>query len=136
MPILNYLWIILRCAPRLGDHTAYSAPSGRTSFVNTVAVGSTGLSFLARSTACREFTQLCSRKYPWGPAILHWIIAGDFRAGFDLQSTISTVVMLLVVTGSAALNPHILHRPTCPRKRYYRFFSYLNLFMFFMLSWS
>jgi len=35
--------------------------------VNTVAVGFTGLSFLAALEAVREFTQLCSRKYPWVP---------------------------------------------------------------------
>ena len=62
-----------------------------------------------------------------------WIEAGNFRAGFDLQVDQLTVVMLLVVTGVGWLI-HIYSTGYMAHEGgYYRFFSYLNLFMFFML---
>ena len=62
-----------------------------------------------------------------------WIAAGTFRAGFDLQVDQLTVVMLLVVTGVGWLI-HIYSTGYMAHEGgYYRFFSYLNLFMFFML---
>jgi NADH-quinone oxidoreductase subunit L len=45
-----------------------------------------------------------------------------------------SLVMLLVVTGRGLSHPHLLGRLHVGRSGYYRFFSYLNLFMFFMLT--
>ncbi len=62
-----------------------------------------------------------------------WIVAGNFRAGFDLQMDQLTVVMVLVVTGVGFLI-HIYSTGYMAHEGgYYRFFAYLNLFMFFML---
>ena len=62
-----------------------------------------------------------------------WISAGAFTAGFDLQVDQLTVVMLMVVTGVGFLI-HIYSTGYMAHEGgYYRFFSYLNLFMFFML---
>jgi NADH-quinone oxidoreductase subunit L len=59
--------------------------------------------------------------------------AGNFRVGFDLQMDQLTVVMVLVVTGVGFLI-HIYSTGYMAHEGgYYRFFSYLNLFMFFML---
>jgi NADH-quinone oxidoreductase subunit L len=62
-----------------------------------------------------------------------WIAAGTFRAGFDLQIDQLTVVMLLVVTGVGWLIHIYSTGYMAHESGYYRFFSYLNLFMFFML---
>src|SRR5207245_5844788 len=62
-----------------------------------------------------------------------WIAAGNFRAGFDLQMDQLTVVMLLVVTGVGWLIHIYATGYMAQEGGYYRFFSYLNLFMFFML---
>ncbi|HXL21919.1 MAG TPA: NADH-quinone oxidoreductase subunit L [Candidatus Dormibacteraeota bacterium] len=130
-PILDYLWII-PLLPLLGS--AINGLFGKNwpnKIVNTVAVGSTGLSFLVALEAVREFfaqgQQLVRKEY------FDWILAGDFRAGFDLQMDQLTVVMLLVVTGVGWLI-HIYSTGYMAHEGgYYRFFSYLNLFMFFML---
>ena len=62
-----------------------------------------------------------------------WIAAGDFRADFALQVDQLTVVMLLVVTGVGWLI-HIYSTGYMAHEAgYCRFFTYLNLFMFFML---
>ncbi len=131
-PILDYLWII-PLLPLLGSATNGLFGKGwPNKIVNTVAVGSTGLSFLAALEAVREFfangQQLVHNQY------FDWIlIPGYFRAGFDLQMDQLTVVMLLVVTGVGWLI-HIYSTGYMAHEGgYYRFFSYLNLFMFFML---
>jgi NADH-quinone oxidoreductase subunit L len=133
MPILNYLWII-PALPLLGSAiNGLFGSKWPTKIVNTVAVGSTGLSFLAALEAVREFMHLAPENIPWVQQYFTWIIAGDFRAGFDLQIDHLTVVMLLVVTGVGWLI-HIYSMGYMAHEGgYYRFFSYLNLFMFFML---
>ena len=134
MPIiLNYLWII-PALPLLGS--AINGLFGKNwsnKLINTIAVGSTGLSFLAALEGVREFLQLPPDQIPWVRQYFSWIVAGDFRAGFDLQIDHLTVVMLLVVTGVGWLI-HIYSTGYMAHEGgYYRFFSYLNLFMFFML---
>ena len=60
--------------------------------------------------------------------------AASFRADFALQVDQLTVVMLLVVTGVGWLI-HIYSTGYMAHEGgYHRFFSYLNLFMFFMLT--
>ncbi len=133
MPVLNYLWII-PALPLLGSAiNGLFGSKWPNKIVNAVAVGSTGLSFLAALEAVREFARLAPENIPWVQQYFTWIIAGDFRAGFDLQVDHLTVVMLLVVTGVGWLI-HIYSTGYMAHEGgYYRFFSYLNLFMFFML---
>jgi NADH-quinone oxidoreductase subunit L len=133
MPILNYLWII-PALPLLGSVlNGLLGAKWPNKAVNTVAVGSTGLSFLAAIEAVREFLQLPPEQIPYVKPFFTWITAGTFRAGFDLQLDHLTVVMLMVVTGVGWLI-HIYSMGYMAHEGgYYRFFSYLNLFMFFML---
>jgi len=134
MPILEYLWII-PLLPLLGS--AINGLFGSTwskGAVNAVALGSTGLSFLCAIEAVREFLDYYAQNHqPYVKQFFDWIVAGKFRAGFDLQLDHLTVVMLLVVTGVGFLI-HIYSTGYMAHEGgYYRFFSYLNLFMFFML---
>jgi NADH-quinone oxidoreductase subunit L len=131
MPILDHLWII-PLLPLLGSAINGLLGSKWTNtIVNSVALGATGLSFVLALEAVREF-------FAGGQALVHkhyfdWISAGSFTAGFDLQMDQLTVVMLLVVTGVGFLI-HIYSTGYMAHEGgYYRFFSYLNLFMFFML---
>src|ERR1700726_4915528 len=133
MPILEHLWII-PLLPLLG--ATVNGLFGRTwpnKIVNSVAIGATGLSFLAALETVREFFLLSPEQIPWVKPYFSWIEAGNFRAGFDLQVDQLTVVMLLVVTGVGWLI-HIYSTGYMAHEGgYYRFFAYLNLFMFFML---
>jgi NADH-quinone oxidoreductase subunit L len=131
MPILENLWII-PLLPLLGSaiNGLFGAKWSKT-VVNSVALGSTGVSFLCAVEAVREF--LAGGSQPFRKEFFDWIVAGSFRAGFDLQLDQLTVVMLLVVTGVGFLI-HIYSTGYMAHEGgYYRFFSYLNLFMFFML---
>jgi NADH-quinone oxidoreductase subunit L len=133
MLILTHLWII-PLLPLLG-----AAASGlfgakwKNSAVSAVALSSTGLSFLAVLELMREFLQLSPKEIPWVQQYFTWIAAGNFRAGFDLQVDQLTLVMLLVVTGVGWLIHIYATGYMAHEGGYYRFFSYLNLFMFFML---
>jgi len=131
-PILDYLWLI-PLLPLLGS--AINGLLGRgwpNKTVNFVAIGSTGLSFLLALEAVREY-------FGTGQQFVHkeffdWIlIPGYFRAGFDLQMDQLTVVMVLVVTGVGWLIHIYATGYMAHEGGYYRFFAYLNLFMFFML---
>ncbi len=133
MPILDHLWII-PLLPLLGSAiNGLLGGKWPNSIVNSVALGATGLSFAFAIEAVREFMQLSPEQIPWVQKYFTWIVAGSFRAGFDLQIDQLTVVMLLVVTGVGFLI-HIYSTGYMAHEGgYYRFFSYLNLFMFFML---
>src|ERR1700677_2510452 len=133
MPILENLWII-PLLPLLGSAiNGLLGSKWPNKIVNAVAVGSTGLAFACALEAVREFSQLPPDQIPFVKQFFTWISAGTFRAGFDLQVDQLTVVMLLVVTGVGWLI-HIYSTGYMAHEGgYYRFFSYLNLFMFFML---
>src|SRR3974390_1736229 len=133
-PILDHLWII-PLLPLLGS--AINGLLGKgwpNKTVNAVALGSTGLSFAFALEAVREFLGYYEANHTaFIKPFFDWIVAGNFRAGFDRQLDKLTVVMLLVVTGVGFLI-HIYSTGYMAHEGgYYRFFSYLNLFMFFML---
>jgi NADH-quinone oxidoreductase subunit L len=131
MPILENLWII-PLLPLLGS--ALNGLLGKTwakSTVNSIALGSTGLSFVFALEAVREF--FAGGQQPFRKQFFDWIVAGNFRAGFDLQMDQLTVIMVLVVTGVGFVIHIYSTGYMAHEEGYYRFFAYLNLFMFFML---
>ncbi len=133
MPALTYLWII-PLLPLLGA-AANGLFGGRWSkgVVTGVALTSTTLSFLAALEVVREFLALPSDQIPWIKTYFTWISAGGFHADFALQVDQLTLIMLLVVTGVGWLIHIYSSGYMHDDPGYRRFFSYLNLFMFFML---
>jgi NADH-quinone oxidoreductase subunit L len=134
MPILDHLWIII-ALPLLG--AAINGLLGKNwskPVVNTIGIGSVSLAFLAVLEAVREFSQLSAGQIPWIKTYFTWITAGVFKVDFALQIDQLTVVMLLVVT-FVGLLVHIYSTGYMAHDEgYYRFFAYLNLFVFFMLT--
>jgi NADH-quinone oxidoreductase subunit L len=134
MFILDHLWIII-ALPLLG--AAINGLLGKNfskPVVNSVGIGSVALSFLSVAEAVREFSQLSADQIPWLKTYFTWITAGQFKVDFSLQVDQLTVVMLFVVT-FVSLLVHIYSTGYMAHEEgYYRFFSYLNLFVFFMLT--
>jgi NADH-quinone oxidoreductase subunit L len=134
MLVLNHLWIIL-ALPLAG--AAINGLFGKNwpkRGVNSVAIGSVSLAFVAVAELVREFTQLPPGQIPWVKNYFTWITAGPFRVDFALQVDQLTIVMLLTVSLVGMLI-HIYSTGYMEHEGgYYRFFSYLNLFMFFMLT--
>ena len=133
MPMLDHLWIIL-ALPLAG--AAINGLLGKNwpkSAVNSVAIGSVSLAFLAVVKTVREFLQL-RPDHPVVHSYFPWMTAGPFKVNFALQVDQLTIVMLLTVTFVGTLI-HIYSTGYMAHEGgYYRFFSYLNLFMFFMLT--
>jgi len=71
---------------------------------------------------------------PYHEFLAHWIRSGSFSADFAFYLDQLSLVMLLVVTGVGFLIHIYSVGYMWDDPSYYRFFSYLNLFMFFMLT--
>jgi NADH-quinone oxidoreductase subunit L len=134
MFILDHLWIII-ALPLLG--AAINGLLGKNfskPIVNSVGIGSIALAFLSFAELVREFAQLPAEQVPWVKTYFTWITAGQFRVDFSLQVDQLTIIMLGVVT-FVSLLVHIYSTGYMAHEAgYYRFFSYLNLFVFFMLT--
>jgi NADH-quinone oxidoreductase subunit L len=98
--------------------------------VTLVGIGSVLLSFL---WVVKTLSALGPMEEAHVERYFAWIQSGELRVGFDLAVDRLTAVMLLVVTG-VGLIIHIYSIGYMAHEGgYYRFFAYLNLFMFFML---
>src|SRR5437867_9808786 len=101
--------------------------------VSIVACGSAGLSFLLAAGA---FSELVAQNPEERKAVLSlftWIAAGDFVARAELLLDPLSAVMVLVVTGVGLLIHIYSIGYMHSEAGYYRFFAYMNLFMFSML---
>ncbi len=134
MPILDHLWIILAlplAGAAINGLLGWKWPK---SVINTIGIGSVALSFLAVLEATREFAQLPASQIPFVKDFFTWMTAGAFRVDFALQVDQLTIVMLLVVT-FVSLLVHIYSTGYMAHDGgYCRFFAYMNLFVFFMLT--
>jgi NADH-quinone oxidoreductase subunit L len=100
------------------------------SLVNTVAVGSVLLAFawvLKTIAGMGDLNSTVTEHY------FTWIQSGTINIGCDFFVDRLTIVMLLVVTGIGSLIHIYATGYMAHEGGYYRFFAYLNLFMFFML---
>ncbi len=71
---------------------------------------------------------------PYTENVGTWITAGSFHADFAFAFDQLTLIMLLVVTGVGFLIHLYSAGYMAHEEGYWRFFAYLNLFMFFMLT--
>src|SRR5258708_65180 len=99
-------------------------------FVSAVAIGSVLLSF---AWVVKTLLALGGMETPYLERYFTWFQVGDLRVGFDLSVDRLTAVMLLVVTGIGSLIHIYATGYMSHEGGFYRFFAYLNLFMFFML---
>jgi len=103
------------------------APKG---FVSAVAVGSVLFSFL---WVLNSLLTLGAIEHTHVERYATWFQSGALRVGFDFAVDRLTAVMLLVVTGVGLLIHIYATSYMAHEGGYYRFFAFLNLFMFFML---
>ena len=99
--------------------------------VTTVALLSSGAAFAWALWVAARFSSL---SLPYQEFFAHWIRSGNFSADFAFYLDQLSLVMLLVVTGVGFLIHIYSVGYMWDDSSYYRFFSYLNLFMFFMLT--
>ena len=98
--------------------------------VNAVAIGSVLASFLM---VLSTLNSLYPIDQPVVEKYFTWIASGTVNIGFDLMVDRLNAVMLMVITGVGLLIHIYAIGYMAHEGGYYRFFAYLNLFMFFML---
>ena len=100
------------------------------------AVSTIGLFFsgAAFAWALSVVFRVSADALPYQEYLAHWIRSGSFTADFALYLDQLSLVMLLVVTGVGFLIHIYSVGYMWDDPSYYRFFTYLNLFMFFMLT--
>jgi NADH-quinone oxidoreductase subunit L len=129
-PNLN-LWLI-PVLPLAGAaiNGFFGKKSSRTA-VSAVGLVFSGAAFLWAVIVAWRFSSL---PLPYEEPFAHWIRAGSFSADFAFYLDQLSLVMLLVVTGVGFLIHIYSIGYMWEDPSYYRFFTYLNLFMFFMLT--
>jgi NADH-quinone oxidoreductase subunit L len=99
--------------------------------VSTVGLLFSGAAFAMALWVAVQFSSLA---LPYHEFLAHWIRSGNFSADFAFYLDQLSLVMLLVVTGVGFLIHIYSVGYMWDDPSYYRFFAYLNLFMFFMLT--
>jgi NADH-quinone oxidoreductase subunit L len=100
--------------------------------VTTVGVGVLVAAFVVALVMVRAIAGGGSQ-LPWVVSYWSWIPAGRLQLGFALQADQLSAVMMMVVTGVSALIHIFSVGYMGEDPGYARYFSYLNLFVFFML---
>jgi NADH-quinone oxidoreductase subunit L len=99
--------------------------------VTTVALVFSGAAFAMALWVAARFSSI---PVPYQEFQAHWIRSGTFAVDFAFYLDQLALVMLLVVTGVGFLIHIYSVGYMGDDPSYYRFFAYLNLFMFFMLT--
>ena len=99
--------------------------------VAAVALTFCGAAFAVALWVALRFSSLT---VPLTEYVAPWIRAGNFQADFAFYLDQLSLVMMLVVTGVGFLIHIYAVGYMWEEGGFYRFFSYLNLFMFFMLT--
>ncbi len=102
--------------------------------VSWIACGAAGLSTVFALAAALTYSTALPDPVPFIHSYFTWIEAGSFRADFALYYDRLTLVMTVTVTVVSFLI-HLYSTGYMEHEGgYYRFFSYLNLFLFMMLT--
>jgi NADH-quinone oxidoreductase subunit L len=129
------LWVI-PLLPLIG--AAINGLLGRrfkNAMVSAVALLFTAASFgWAAWAVVQGLSYVNAEHKPYIETLATWITAGSFSAPFGFYLDQLSMVMVLVVTGVGFLIHIYSVGYMAHEGGYYRFFAYLNLFMFFMLT--
>ncbi|MFW2330738.1 MAG: NADH-quinone oxidoreductase subunit L [Nitrospinota bacterium] len=128
---LEYIWAV-PLLPLIGSLLcALSRHSKK--MVTLFALGTTGLSFLIAIVAFVNLLGLAANDRIHESILFNWIEAGSFVAEFGIQLDPLSATWMLMVTGVGFLIHLYSVGYMAKEDGYYRYFSFLNLFMFSML---
>jgi NADH-quinone oxidoreductase subunit L len=99
--------------------------------VSVIGLFFSGAAFLWALSVAWRFSSVA---LPYQEYLAHWIRSGSFSVDFAFYLDQLSLIMLLVVTGVGFLIHIYSVGYMWEDPSYYRFFTYLNLFMFFMLT--
>lgn len=126
-----YLWLIPTLPLAGAAINGFLGHKSSKKAISTIALVFPGLAFLLALKLALGFSSAAS---PYVFHLAHWIRSGPFSVDFSFYLDQLSLVMLLVVTGVGFLIHIYSVGYMSEDPSYYRFFTYLNLFMFFMLT--
>jgi NADH-quinone oxidoreductase subunit L len=129
-PMLN-LWLIPVLPLAGAAINGFFGKKSSRQAVTTIALIFSGAAFAMALWVAMRFSSLT---LPYHEYLAHWIRSGSFSVDFAFYLDQLSLVMLLIVTGVGFLIHIYSVGYMWEDPSYYRFFSYLNLFMFFMLT--
>ncbi len=131
--MIDFVWLI-PLVPLVGS--AVNGLAGKRfskSAVSVIACGASGVSFLLALGAFIDLLKLPPNQRHLLEVYFTWIASGDFLAKAEFLVDPLSGVMLLIVTGVGFLIHIYSIGYMHAEDGYYRFFSYMNLFLFSML---
>ena len=126
-----YLWLIPTLPLAGAAINGFLGRKSSKTAVTTIALAFPGLAFALVLKIALGFS---AEAAPYVFHLAQWIRSGTFSADFGFYLDQLSLVMLLVVTGVGFLIHLYSVGYMADDPSYYRFFTYLNLFMFFMLT--
>jgi NADH-quinone oxidoreductase subunit L len=126
-----YLWLV-PILPLAG--AAINGFFGRRSSKKAISIIALGFCGAAFALALFLAAGFSSASAPYYFNLAHWLRSGSFQVDFSFYLDQLSLVMLLVVTGVGFLIHIYSVGYMWDDDGYYRFMSYMNLFMFFMLT--
>ena len=131
---LSFLWLV-PALPLLGALVnGIGAGKLPRKLVSVIGVGSVGLAFAIALACFGDLLSLSPEQRRATQSLYTWIQTGDFRADVRLMLDPLSAVMMLVVTGVGFLIHVYSMGYMGHEKAYGRYFAYLNLFTFSMLT--
>ena len=131
---LSLLWLV-PALPLLGALVnGIGAGKLPRKLVSVIGVGSVGLAFAIALACFGDLLSLSPEQRRATQSLYTWIQTGDFRADVRLMLDPLSAVMMLVVTGVGFLIHVYSMGYMGHEKAYGRYFAYLNLFTFSMLT--
>jgi NADH-quinone oxidoreductase subunit L len=129
-PMLN-LWLIPILPLAGAAINGFLGKKSSRQAVTTIALFFSAAAFAMALWVAMRFSSL---SLPYHEYLAHWIRSGSFSVDFEFYLDQLSLVMLLVVSGVGFLIHIYSVGYMWDDPSYYRFFTYLNLFMFFMLT--
>jgi NADH-quinone oxidoreductase subunit L len=126
-----YLWLVPILPLAGAAINGYFGRHSSKKAITAVALFFCGAAFAMALFLAAGFS---SASAPYYCDLAHWIRSGTFQVNFSFYLDQLSLVMLLVVTGVGFLIHIYSAGYMWDDDGYYRFMSYLNLFMFFMLT--
>ncbi len=131
--MMDYVWLI-PLFPLIGflinGLVGKSLPK---TVVGTIGSAAVGLSFLVTVAIFLEFLKLPEGTHAVEKVVYTWIASGTFKASVAFLIDPLSLIMLLVVSGVSTLIHIYSIGYMHDDEGFYRYFSYLNLFVFAML---
>ncbi len=131
-PTLNPLLWVIPILPLAGAAiNGFFGGKASRKAISAVALVFCGAAFFVAVLIAANFS---SASAPYSFPLAHWLRSGTFTVDFEFYLDQLSLVMLLVVTGVGFLIHIYSVGYMWEDDGYYRFMSYMNLFMFFMLT--